>query len=378
MAALGSFAGGVGAGDAGNAVGMLSNAAKKLTGQFEAMAGPMKEFVGAFNPAAVAVFNQAMRDLNAVIGSALLPVFNAVTSATRSFADVLLPVVRELAPTMQQLADAVGNILAAQVRAAAGAMEAMVPLIEIVVGLFDAMAPLMDAVSSLFRAFFAVLRPIFDLVNVVLKPVFDIIKRLSGIIADAARLFEVLSSVIGAVIEAFVDFLSDALGGPSKQINDALDGLRKAFQELAKATVVLTGAFFKLIGFDRGLEALIRAVEGPKRQSSFGIAAASQSSLQDIAELGKSVAQGAFIATAAGGGAKKTEDYMKDILGELKGMRDADKSELMGKIIEASDRIARAVVDAGIERGKQYVHEAAAAPGVSLGLRIASAGIFPG
>lgn len=80
-----------------------------VKGSFKEMAnivGTASKYVAAFNPGLVFQLGFAMKDLAATIGMALQPIVEGATAAVRNFADMLVPIAKEMQPILASLVSA--------------------------------------------------------------------------------------------------------------------------------------------------------------------------------------------------------------------------------------------------------------------------------
>src|SRR5262249_22968373 len=96
MTGLGSGGGGMASLAAGmfqfqTVVEGLKGALSALTGAVQNTVDSVRPFVEAFNPSGLRAWDRAMRDVTAVIGTALVPIVRGATTIVRGFGEAILP-----------------------------------------------------------------------------------------------------------------------------------------------------------------------------------------------------------------------------------------------------------------------------------------------
>lgn len=127
--------------------GLASTLVNKLMGPLQSvqqLASEIGKFVELANPAVMQQFTIAMNDTMAVIGHALVPVMEALTTYTRAYGDALA----KLMPVMQPLFDAIGDFIAGGAMSLAPLMQAFAPFLQLLVdGLAEGLHVLGRAVA---------------------------------------------------------------------------------------------------------------------------------------------------------------------------------------------------------------------------------------
>ncbi|HEX8158768.1 MAG TPA: hypothetical protein VF526_15390 [Solirubrobacteraceae bacterium] len=281
---------------------MLMMAGGPVLGAFSELGGKMTQFVGALNPAAVQVFDVAMKDLSAVVGTALMPVFSVLTGAVKQASNLLLPVAQELAPVFAQIAEAGMQVFQPMMQLFANVVRyAMTPL--------QVLADILTGIAPLYQAYYTI----------------------------AATLVGTLAELLGSL-----------MGGGYK---DAMKQTQTAFQKLANYAVIAAGALAKMaasVGFGAGntfLKNLIEAAKGGKQGAAEGLGAATQGRVTDIRSFEKEQMAAAFTATQGMGDAAKTQEaYLAEAVKTLEGIQGGalDAKEVLRKI---GNDIVKAVTD---------------------------------
>ncbi len=232
---------------------------------FDSLTARVRPFAEAISPVSVQLFDQAMRDTTAVIGSALLPVWQSLTGLVREFGNALVPVAKTLKPVFETIA---------------------------------------ETVSGVGKAFTGA----FANILTALKPVFE----------NLADLFAGLGAALQGVY-AFISGLASVFAGEGATVGN----FKQAMQELTKgillATLALLRWYDELVGsnlsqrFGRGAAA---AFGGGEKGNSEGFAPPSGASVTDLTSLSKSVAAAAF--TAGEAGENKEDAWRREVLTELK------------------------------------------------------------
>lgn len=133
---------------AGNlALSGITNLASSITGGLLSPLGAVRDLfqtighlVGLFNPAIVTRFTLALNDTLAVLGSALMPVLEGMTTYVRTFGDALAG----LLPVIQPLFDAIGDYIGNFAQGLLPLIEAAAPFLQLFV---DTMTLLLDKLA---------------------------------------------------------------------------------------------------------------------------------------------------------------------------------------------------------------------------------------
>lgn len=337
-AALLASAGGMG----GDMLTKFAGSFNQLTAMFETMGNSIGKFVSAINPGLMQIFNQTMQSLNATIGVALEPVMQALIPVVQGVADAMLPLMRQLAP-----------------------------IIGVVTKSFEIVAQKMiDGFAAIFQA---------------LMPVIDIVGKMVGVFAQIvgtgiATVLQLVASLLEDLVSALTELLAKSLG---VDVKDAADALVRAFQQLVRNVVLVAAKLMMMVGFTKGVDALIKAVSGAgaKRESAVGLAVAQNPQFKSIEEVGRGVQQAAFAASIMGGKKEmKTEDYLAGITDQLKDIRAGiGVEELKKEIIETLTALPTKMVKAIKEwwdGNKKGVYEGASGVAVGAGVGTFAPGIM--
>ncbi len=258
----------------GGAVALAGGGAAGMLGD---LAGQMSQFVAALNPSAVEVFSQAMGDLNAVIGTALMPVFTILTTAVRQVANLLLPVAEELAPVFAQIAGVIMSVLQPAFQTLTGLIRLTIPPLQIFSDILSALAPLLVAYQT----------------------------------------------IQAAVIDVLADFMKSLLG---PDYAEGMNEFKSAMQKLAGAAITTVGALARMsqtmFGFgDKLLDSLIKATEGGRQKKAEGLAA-KQGTLTSFGGLDSQELVKAFSASGIAGEQDKTDNqWLKEANDNLKDIK---------------------------------------------------------
>lgn len=313
LAAIASVAG-QGAGMAANPMGLIQDAAGKLTGAFtaitgsiNAIAGPITQFVQAINPAIVAEFHRAMRDLNATIGIALMPIMESLTGVVREIIGSMMPIVTQLQPIIAMLAQSIASVLVPWMQMWGQVIIGLMPVFE----------------------FFA-----------------EIVKGVAGLMADYYRAILPVISVLFELGKQLVAFVANLLGVEGTAA-DFFENLRSSFQLLIKNVILAAATFLKMIGATDTLGALIKGLKPPEQGPKRGIATLENAKFSDFASIAKSFQLSAFQASAFGGkgGPKKTDDFLAELLTQVQDIKDGKGSPLNEKaqqILDVMNEVWRA------------------------------------
>jgi hypothetical protein len=271
---------------------------------FAELGGKLSQFVEALNPSAMLVFNAAMKDLSAVVGTAVMPIFEALTQGVKEAANLLLPVAEELAPVFGQMAQTMLSVLQPILQLMANQVKALVPLLQIFADVMQGLAPLLQAWYTVQAALFG----------------------------------------------ALADFLASLLGGNYK---DAMQNFQTAMQKLASAALVAVAGIAKWmdgLGIKAGgliLDNLIKAVKGGAQQDATGLGAATAGQVTSIASFEQSELAKAFTSSSLGDQQMSQTEWLKQQAETLEGIRDGQinaMDKVKELLLEASRFIVKGIV----------------------------------
>lgn len=254
-------AGSFGAGQVEGIMGRLTKSLTDIADAFEAAVSPLKKFVDAISPGQVQVFNLAMRDLNATIGSAFIPVMQVMTEGVRRAAAILNPAVDALAPAFRSLSEALLSFMLPAVQTTSHALKSMSPLIE---GIGDAlhllgdflgvvnviMLSLKDALGDFFKAL------VGGGAGGGLKSIFDQIKEgLQRFLVTLITVSAQIAKAFGATgfiehLQKNLQELTKTTGGKGGVSGVHITGLEQISKDLAQAAATAAGGGQK----GRGIE----------------------------------------------------------------------------------------------------------------------------
>lgn len=90
--------------------------------------GKLRQYMEAIDPYVVEAFDMAVRDLTALFGSILRPVFEAATRVVREFANQLAPVMDRIRPLVETLANEIGDFLVGMIPTFMAMLNDLIPL----------------------------------------------------------------------------------------------------------------------------------------------------------------------------------------------------------------------------------------------------------
>lgn len=284
-------------GPVGVAMGGITSVVTEATAAFGALGYTISSFVGAFAPGAVLAFQQSLYDFSAVIGSALLPVLNVMTTIVRGAADAILPLMTSLAPILDRIAEIFKGPLMAGVRQAVMVFTNLLPIVDYLVTVMEGWSSVMQAVQAIFSGF-----------------------------------MNLITSWIGS------------FAGP---IKSAAEFFRTALQNLARSAILAAASLAKLLGADSFIKGMITALGGlDKPGSATGLGAARNAQITDATSFGRTVAIAAV--TAAGTPAVSKEDaWRESILQDLDALMNGRDSimDTLAKSLAAQLSIVTAIAE---------------------------------
>lgn len=261
---------------------------------FDQVVNTVKPFVQAFAPSTVQSFDLAMRDLNATVGMALVPVMQACTQAVRTFADALLPAMRQLEPVVREVTDVINRFLQPVLLNWGGQLQGLAAMASGLLDVIRPLIPIWEAVFDAWRTFSAVFQ---------------------GVVAQ-------LVSNLGDFLRSVMQL--SGLGGKYQTLGDALRALSL---EVIRATAM----FAKMLKANAFLDQMRRAFGADvSRGASTGMAAATNAQVTTVPDWARNLAVAA--ATASGTAGMSAEDKFRD-----------DVVKALTRIESGEDAIGKAV-----------------------------------
>lgn len=242
----------------------------------------MAGFVAAFSPSQVQVFDQAMRDLSATIGRGMAPAFAVLTDVVKQAGAVLNPVFAEMGRIIAPLMETLGGVAVGVVKSLASEFAALAPLIETAVNF---LSPLVEGLGAMARA-------------------------------------------VAIVGTALMSMATSGLDPKSNGIVSFGEMLRDLMQKLAGGIILMSAAIGKWLGSSDFLDGILKAGKGPEEKAITGEAAAQSSRFTSFSEFGRQMALSASLASGgASNQAKKTDDWLQDVLKEVQAIKDGASVE---------------------------------------------------
>lgn len=230
---------------AANVFGGLINSVFQAKDAFMTLAKTTALYVKAFSPAAFKLFENALYDLQAVIGSLLLPVLQAFTLIIRTVADTLVPIVQKLEPAFIKISKLMISVLAPVLNSLFNIIDRLVPIIENFADVFGPLANKIGEFVSLFAdeigKIIISLAESFLSLATFLMPVIDGFMNLatSVIPYTSEVLLLMASAVVGVTTALLVSFLPAiiAAGG----------ALWTALSPILVPALLIAGAFYAVV-----------------------------------------------------------------------------------------------------------------------------------
>ena len=256
------------------ALSTLAGSIAGVSSKFESLAEPVGKFVEALQPGQAVLFSNAMRDLNATIGVAFLPVMQQLTQGVREAAALVLPAARALGPIFDQLSGTLKDLIVNGVGRASEGMIQMVPLLQ-------NLAEVASLVGQSFSAGFAAITSFFK---------------------------ALLGNKVSDGYKSFFDGVKDVLKG---FVNWLLIG---------------TISLAKFVGATGFVDNFVKALEEMGKRDQGGVTGGLQDvSIKGLDQFTKDLAVAAQY--AAGGGSQKSDkEYFKELADLAKLERDSNVS----------------------------------------------------
>src|SRR6185437_15327841 len=329
-------------------------------------------FVEALSPALLITFNQAMRDLNATIGTAFAGMFDQLAGTMNMVAGQLLPIMEMIRPVVEKATDVIGGILVTVVKAAADMFTQFLPVINTLQDAFAAVAglvgPAIELAFAPLKILFSILEPVIKvvvgvfqglvavvkLIDHALRPVyaaFDVLSTIASALVDVAlapftkamniltpimdaltQHMDVMMTVFNTLVDTVTAFIGSLTGGDD--LKSVTDGIVNALQQMTKYILLFVGNIAKFFGADSFLDSLIKNLT-PKTHGATG--AMQGVGMKGFEQIGRDLALAAVQGAKAEDDTKKSQSqWLEEAVGELKGIRDGkqDLEKLIDKAVD--------------------------------------------
>jgi predicted PurR-regulated permease PerM len=338
-------------GDWVGAFAALPRSVLSVVESFNNLLSVSRQYVQAINPALMEQLNYVNRDLTAVIGTALIPIVKEATQVYRTAADSLLEPMQKLRPIIADFSSAIGNMIDSLSSSSAYILSGLMPTLQMFADVGKLVGVTLEVVIRAFGGLMAILNPFINVLSSVVSTLLKPFQFLADVINDVVKAFEVIAVGIGQAFNAIFNSIGGMFSGVGGTISNFGEALRKINQVIMSFFVVLTAMILRLMGITSAIDAMTKQVGGQEGVST-GYQAA-QASVTGIDSFNQSLLQKAFTAMPVGPEAKQEENYLKDIMGLLSGMK--DPSQKWETII--SNAIAKGIRNAGAN----YSYDAASA-----------------
>jgi phage-related protein len=261
-------------------------------------AGQVTGFVQAFSPATVELFQLAVRDLTAVIGSALQPVLAAMTGVVRQVSASLLPVAEAMAPVFETLSGVMLKVLTPALDTLASVVQSMVPVFEVLAGVVDALTPLLRIGQTL----------------------------------------------IAGWVQLLTDMITALLPG-KEGVKGFVEQFAEAMRELSAAVMKVVATVAKFFGATSFIDGMVKSLTGKmsEKKDATGMGAPTGAAFTSVTDFGKQVATRAFMATGEPEKSKTTEQWLATLSEDLKGIKEGTNTAMRDAIVAGVEPVARPV-----------------------------------
>lgn len=347
----------------------LSSIVTDISGQFTSLAAPFMKFVGALSPGTLQLFAINLRDLNATIGTAVLPIVEEVSVALREAAGIIKQTMAELAPVLRDLTHSILSLLLDSLRSLMRWLQFFMPILKTLAELMRFLVDLWVTVNDIVRALYDVLAPAI----ILLSELFIKFVLFGDILKEVAITLLLMMGPVGWLILA--------IGYVVTHINEVTKGLQAFIVNMTRGVAVLMA----LTGSGTLLGAMIKKLQEQQKAKEGGVGGAIQDvGLKGFEQIGKDLAMAASYAGGGGSGKATLEDTLPQI---IQGMQDGQayaeqlKEQLFKLLKDLPGEIAKAIVGAPAAQAKEAVHHAldpvATDSNLQLGLKVGARVILP-
>ena len=368
--------------------GAVAAAAVAPAAAFMAVTAAAMHFTEALNPGLVMLFNMAMRDLSAVIGTGLMPIIQYAVPIMRSCADMLFPLAKQFQGVMEQMMQALAPLAEAYINTAGILFGALMPVFQLLADVMAQTAPIMLTLQGVLQMVISALKPVLELIISLLKPVIQVLAvimqvlaaALQAVIAPVAVVVQILAKLLQVVVDvimiglqpildvlsglaqiatilssalqtvaagvmALIDsiFASFGLKGLGDGFKDIISQVVAGFQKFVNYMVLAVAQLAKFFGATSMVTGMINSLKGPEKQDTTGLAAAQNPAYKSIEALGKDMALSAAIATGGGGQKKSQDQQAEEMIAALQAIQNGEANNAM---VEAINKLPAAIAQA--------------------------------
>ena len=306
----------------------MGGAAMSAASALQSVVSASLPFVAAFSPSDVMVFNQAVRDVTAVVGSLLVPVVRQATVFIRDFGSRLLPVVEQLRPAFEAISAVLGKAAGQVLGVFSTLARVLVPVVKVAGELFGVLLGLVEPLMDVVGVVAEVVGVVGSVLSAVIKALAEGIKPIVAVLQGLGDWFKVVGVWIRTFGILLEDLVRNLLGADFSGVDATWKALRDGFSKAALASVLFAASLAKATGMTSVLDALARATAQTAKKGTEGFAAATNAQFKGFSDFGKQVALAASTASLVGGENKPatTEsllgDINKGVLDIMKGKND--------------------------------------------------------
>lgn len=255
------------------------------------------KFVQAFDPSALIGFDMALRDLNAVVGSMLLPIINEATKIIKYFAATIFASANTIMPAIQTLAKSVGDVF--------------VGLMPIVGQIIPVLANLLTFTAELVNLYAVTLLPVL-------------------------RAFATVAAGWAAV-------LNSAFGGLLGSTGSVKTFFIQFGQALGRMVTAITAITYRLFGMSGAIDAMLGSLkngaDAALRKDATGVASARNAQIQSVGSIGNELLRAAFQSSGRGGQISEDvndQEFRNQLIADIEAIKSWDwKAALVSAIQEA-------------------------------------------
>jgi hypothetical protein len=350
----------------------LAEAFATLTASLQRAVGQMERFAEALSPATIAVFERTVRNLEATLGQAVVPVFQVLASTVERFAGIISPLAAQLAPIFEQVAlafsgpllnlarvfseafqglqpafQAFGQLIGSTVKAVAPWFEVLVNALAQPIAMLGALAEVMSVLlvpTRVFGEVFSVLTGAvsfaFQTLSLALLPLTMVVEAISEAMGEMHDITRATQLVFAAMYDTLKEVVVAALAPFGSGLRSATDMIKQAFVTAAQQIILFSARVAAAFGAMGYIDALIKKINAEGRE--VGLVAAPQNvQIQDVAGIARSMAIAAFAAGPTGGD-KNEKDYLRDILPILQDIQ-KNPADFKRSMEEKLDEVIRAI-----------------------------------
>jgi hypothetical protein len=284
-----------------------------------------RKWVEALSPATLFQFDYAVRQLNATLGVAFVPLFDVLGKVANEIAGILYPAMEALSPVVAAVAEIFGELMVTIGGQFSSAIQLLIPSFKFLADIISQVAQVFEVIATLVGGGLLATLVLFQ---EAMRPIMEIFEELRPAIDALVR---ALNAGITVMIKTFSDILRNFFGGAGD-----MEAFRATLHRVVEGLATFAALLLKFVGLGELVGRIREALAGPRSPAPIAV---QDVRISGFEEISKNLA---IASVQAGGGQQRAvEDYLADILRGIDSVQNRDlASELQRIIVNALREVA--------------------------------------